>query len=53
MVQERFWKDSGFDPRKAKKQLESDAQWRKKMNADSILSVRCCSALFSLLRCHQ
>jgi hypothetical protein len=38
--QDRFWKDSGFDPKKAKKQLESDAQWRSKMGVDNILSVR-------------
>ena len=36
----RFWNDSGYDPKAAKKSLESDAQWRSKMGVDSALSVR-------------
>lgn len=36
----RFWNDSGFDPKAAKKSLESDAAWRDKMGINTILQVR-------------
>ena len=42
-TQERFWKDSGFDPKAAKKAVEADAQWRSKFGINNILTVRCAS----------